>query len=478
VTRPGLQVSPLAALTRRNLLGALAGIGAAVTAAPRLSVAADPPNRGEFVIRNAHVLTMDAGLGDLDRGDIHVRNGTIVAVGPNLSAPNAEIIDAETMIALPGLVDTHNHIWNSTCRNLVREGPEKGYFATVMALGKEYTPEDSYRGIRLGCAEMINSGVTTVHNWAHNVRTPEHARAELRALADCHIRSRFSYGHYHGGPSPDQPVDLTDITSLQKNWLAFSNEGLLTLGFAARVFGRSGLPSVHPMTLEAAHRDWDNVRILGLPITAHISGDVAFLQNEGMLGPDLQVTGTRGMNGNDFEIIKNSGTHVSVAPHSDMRYSYTLPKVVELLQFGVKVSIGADTAPVAGSNDIFEAMRRTMDTEFVRLKNPMIVSARQVLEMATINGAWDMGVADKVGSLVPGKRADLILIRTTDLNMAPLGDPVTAVVRSAQPYNVDTVVIDGRILKRDGRLTALNAEEIVAQASESLAGLRRRANWK
>jgi cytosine/adenosine deaminase-related metal-dependent hydrolase len=107
----------------------------------------------------------------------------------------------------------------------------------------------------------------------------------------------------------------------------------------------------------------------------------------------------------------------------------------------------------------------------------MSVSARQVLEMATINGSWDMGIADMVGSLVPGKRADLILIRTNDLNMAPLGDPVTAVVRSTQPHNVDTVMVDGRILKRDGRLTALDAEEIVARAAESLEGLRRRANW-
>jgi cytosine/adenosine deaminase-related metal-dependent hydrolase len=96
--------------------------------------------------------------------------------------------------------------------------------------------------------------------------------------------------------------------------------------------------------------------------------------------------------------------------------------------------------------------------------------------MATINGAWDIGISDKVGSLTPGKRADLILVRTTDLNMAPLGDPVTAIVRSAQPSNVDTVVIDGRILKRGGRLTSLDAEEIVAQAADSLAGVRRRAN--
>lgn len=142
----------------------------------------------------------------------------------------------------------------------------------------------------------------------------------------------------------------------------------------------------------------------------------------------------------------------------------------ELLKLNVKVSLAVDTAPVAGANDLFAAMRLMMDTQFVRSRDPMSVSARQVLEMATINGAWDMGIANSVGSLTPGKRADLILIRTTDLNMAPLGDPVTAIVRSAQPHT------DGRILKRGGRLTALDAAEIVTQASESLAEVRRRAN--
>jgi len=473
-THPSKVALPIS-VTRRDLMSAAVVIGAAVAVRPAAS--ADLPSRSEFIIRNAHVLTMDQALGDFERADIHVRNGTILAVGPDLTAPGAEVIDASTMIALPGLVDTHNHIWNSTCRNLVKEGPEKGYFATVLALGKQYTPEDTYRGVRLGCAEMINSGVTTAHDWAHNVRSPEHARAELRALADCGIRSRFSYAHYHGGPPPDQPMDLADIISLQKDWSSHSNEGLLTLGFGARVFGRTGIPSVHPMTLEVARRDWQGVRALKLPITAHISGDIEFLEREGMLGPDLQITGSRGMDGNDYEIIKKTGTHVSIAPHADMRYSYAVPKVVELLKLDIKVSLGVDTAPVAGSNDMFDAMRRIMDTQFVRTRNPMSVSARQVLEMATINGAWDMGVDDKVGSLVPGKRADIILIRTTDLNMAPLGDPVTAVVRSAQPHNVDTVVIDGRILKRGGRLTALNAKEIVTQAVESLAALRRRANW-
>ena len=168
---------------------------------------------------------------------------------------------------------------------------------------------------------------------------------------------------------------------------------------------------------------------------------------------------------------------MSITPQSEMRYSYGLPRALELLKLGLKVSLALDTAPVAGSNDPFSVMRLMMDTQFVRSKDPLSISARQVLEMATINGAWDLGIADRVGSLTPGKRADLILVRTNDLNMAPLGDPVTAIVRSAQPHNVDTVVIDGRVLKRDGRLTALDADEIVREAAESLAGLRERAHW-
>src|SRR5262245_25638028 len=111
---------PQGNLSRRDLIGAAVGAAAAATIAPRSAASADLPRRGEFVSRNAIVLTMDLGLGDLDRGDIHVRDGTIVAVGSDLAAPGAEVIDAKTMIALPGLVDTHNHIWNSTCRNVVK----------------------------------------------------------------------------------------------------------------------------------------------------------------------------------------------------------------------------------------------------------------------------------------------------------------------------------------------------------------------
>jgi 5-methylthioadenosine/S-adenosylhomocysteine deaminase len=462
-------------ISRRELVAGAAALGATAVVSGRTS-AADLPVRAEFVVRNAHVLTMDPGLGDLARGDIHVRNGEIVAVGPDLPVNGVPEIDARSMIALPGLVDTHNHLWNSTLRNLVREGPDKGYFPTVLALGKEYTPEDTFRGVRLGCAELLFSGVTTVHDWAHNIRSPAHADADVRALIDTGIRGRFSYGTYQGGPAPDATMDIADLERMRRTWADYASEGRLTLGMASRSVSTSPRGAV---TLRALHRDWEAARKLDLPITLHTGGKgiVEILEREGLLGSDVQLINTTAWDEADRARIAKSGAHVSITPQSEMRYSYALPQALELMKLGLKVSLAMDTAPVAGSNDLFSAMRLMMDTQFVRSKDPLSLSARQVLEMATINGAWDLGLADRTGSLTPGKRADLILMRTSDLNMAPLGDPVTAIVRSAQPHNVDTVVVDGRILKRGGRLTALDADEIAAQAAQSLAGLRERAHW-
>ena len=461
-------------LTRRQLLSTAIAAGAS-TVPVHAAAAADLPQRGEFIVRNAHVLTM-ASLGDLGRGDVHVREGTIIAVGADLPAPNARTIDGRGMIALPGLIDTHNHLWNATCRSTVMEGPQQGYFPTVLALGKQYTPDDTYHAVRLACAELIYSGITTVHDWAHNIRSPAHADADVRALIDCGIRGRFSYGTFQGGPAPDDTMDITDLERMHRDWNAFANEGLLSLGMASRSVSTSARGAV---SMQAIHRDWAAARALKLPITLHTGGPgiLEVLEREGLLGSDVQLINTSNWNDVDRTRIVKAGAHVSITPHSEMRYSYALPQAVELLKLGVKISLAMDTAPVAGSGDMFQAMRLMMDTQFVRTRDPMSITARQVLEMATINGAIDLGIADRTGSLTPGKRADLILVRTNDLNMAPIGDPVTAIVRSAQPSNVDTVVVDGRILKQAGRLTALDPGEIVTNATASLTALKRRANW-
>src|SRR5437016_13022248 len=231
-------------LSRRGFLGALTALGSISlaacatnsTKASRLRAAGRAtgqlPPRGEFVVRNAYVLTMDPKLGNIPRGDVHVRNGMLVAVGPNLAAPGAEEIDGSNRIALPGFIDTHFHLWGSFARGIVADG-DFDYFPVMSRIGPAMTPEDAYNSSKLGIAEALNSGLTTIHDWAHNIITGAYADADLRALRDVGIRARFSYGYRRNLQlKPEQTADWADIARVKREWFGSSNDGLLTIGFA------------------------------------------------------------------------------------------------------------------------------------------------------------------------------------------------------------------------------------------------------
>jgi len=174
------------------------------------------PARGEFVIRGATVLTMDTRIGDLPRGDVHVRDGTIIAVAPGIATTTASVIDGRGMICMPGFIDTHWHLWTSVCRAVIQlDDPKRSYFPVTAALGPHYTPEDSYRSVRFGAAEALSAGATTVHDWAHNIRSPEHADAELRAMRDVGVRGRLAYGTPQGYPD-ERPMDLEGLSRIKR----------------------------------------------------------------------------------------------------------------------------------------------------------------------------------------------------------------------------------------------------------------------
>ena len=170
-------------MSRRTMLKGATALGTLVAASGELLAqqavsrsAAGPgaplPPRREFVIRGATVLTMDPSIGDLGTGDVHVRDGAIVAVGPRIDLTNVQVMEGLGMICMPGFVDTHWHLWTSLFRPFVRaDVNELGYFPVSNRLGQLFMPEDSYRSVMLGIAEALSAGVTTVHNWAHNIRS-------------------------------------------------------------------------------------------------------------------------------------------------------------------------------------------------------------------------------------------------------------------------------------------------------------------
>ena len=479
-------------LTRRTLMQGAAALGSTALAAqpvfaqqPARPGALALPARGELLIRGATVLTMDPAVPDLAAGDVHVRDGAIVAVAPKIDAPSAEVIDGAGMIVIPGFVDTHIHLWTSAFRLFIRADLSAlGYFPITARLGPLMAPQDSGRAVRLGLAEALAAGVTTVHNWAHNVRSPEHAEAELLAMRDIGLRGRFAYGPAVGMPD-DQPMDLAGLERIKTAWMP-DKEGLLTLGICSRnlgaltVGGSASNAGRGVLTVEQLKRDWDGARALGLPITMHTSGasPVTELERAGLLGPDVQLVHALLNTPEEIKMLKRRGVSYSIAG-LDARRGAQLGEIQlgELLEAGVKVSLSTDNT-TSISVDPFASMRILFALHSHRMGAKVPITLKRLLQLATIDGAVDLGIADRTGSITPGKRADLVLVRTTDVNIAPAPtDPYEAIVSFAMPANVDTVIVDGRVLRRGAKFTALDHGKIVAEAREAAMGLRDKAKW-
>jgi cytosine/adenosine deaminase-related metal-dependent hydrolase len=449
-----------------------------VTLAGRLPGPPALPPRVDAIIAGAHVITMDPALGELAGADVRIRDGVIVEVGHGLRG-GAEVIGGAGMALLPGLVDTHWHLWNTLLRGTVGDRPGRDYFTVKRALAPHYRVEDFYWAARLALAEAVSSGITTVHNWDHNVRAPDDADANLRGHLDSGLRGRFSYGPRDQCP-PGEAMDLADVRRVAAEWTPDRTDGRISLGMAVRGPYRTG-PDVY-------EREWQTARRLGLPLTMHCDRclreadcrqcGLDRLGELSLLGPDVQIVHAVHATPRDIGAMADTGTHVSLSPLTEMR-TMGFPKLTELLEAGILVSLSVDTTAIPTNADLFGQMRAVLSVEMARTGSPL-VTPRRVLEMATIDGARDLGLDGRVGSVTPGKRADLILVRLLDLSLAPGApgaDPIGLIVLAAQPGNVDTVIADGRVLKRNGRLQAVDAAEVTAKAMESLRRMLQTAGW-
>ena len=381
------------------------------------------PARDHLVIRDGYVITMDPVVGDLPQTDVLVRDGEILAVGKGLSAEGAYEISARGMIVLPGFVDTHWHLWNSFMRGLIGNRPGRDYFTVKRGLAPFYKPLDFYRAARLALAEAVNSGLTTIHNWDHNLRTPADADANIMAQVDMGVRGRFSYG-CPDNFRRDRLMDLNDLDRFRAQWTARETDNRITVGVALRGPFRTD-PDVYS-------REWEAARKAQLPITMHCDRclretgcqqcDIASMGPKGLLGSDLQIIHAVHATEEDIAALASSGTRVSVSPQTELR-TMGFPKITEMLAAGVTVSLSIDTTAVPANADMFSQMRCVLSTEMARVEGCQL-TPRRVLAMATLDGARDLQIDHEIGSITPRKRADLILVRMNALNMLP------AVIRS------------------------------------------------
>lgn len=453
-----------------------------------LGNAAGLPARGEYLLAGALVMTMDSQLGNVANGFVHIKDGAIVDVGPGLVAPGAERLGSEGMIILPGLVDTHWHLWSAILRGMAISQQKYGYFPTSAALGKLCLPSDIYCGVRLATAEAIWGGITFVDDWAHNLRTPEHADKNLQALRESGLRGRFNYGPARGIPVTET-LNLEDLKRRHNDWKTYSNDGLLSLGLAWRgvqyaVTAPDGAMAFQPIPKEVYQLEYDTARSLGIPITVHCNigqkvdrGHVTALDRLGLLYPDLQLVHMVSSTPQEIEMTAKAGCSVSSTPYTEMRTGFGFPPVQQWLDAGIRVGLGVDTTALSGDANMFEIMKGIQNIENGEALSEFKMPARRVLELGTIEGARSLGMDSQIGSIVKGKRADLIMVDTSAANLGIVTDPYETVVGAMQPANVDLVMVDGRILKRGGKLVALDVNQVVAEARAANAALRQRAGW-
>lgn len=432
--------------------------------------------RGRYVLKGGRVLTMDASFEGPDVCDLLVDDGCIEALGDNLPASGAEVIDARNMIIMPGFVEVHWHMWNSIWRGLAHDAP--GYFG-LHRLAPLYSAEDHYNAVRYAATEAINAGVTTCHDWANALRGPEDDIAEARALADTGIRARLGLGRL-GGPNR-KPIGADDIAAAQA-WLDDNADGLIDL-------------SVVCHDADTFREEVVASRAAGLKTVAPHANLAGVLD---LLGPDFIFTHGPGTPSEFMQLLAARGVKIGLCPSTDPLIGAGLPPLLQFLQAGVALSdigISVDVTcqtPV----DPFAAMRMIMFSGRIAKMNGAsfeqiiftpgdpddhtngLVMPGQMLELATINGANVLGLGAITGTLTPGKRADLIMIRTDDINMLPVeeSDAAFQLVQHGQVANVDTVMVDGRILKRGGKLIGVDPRNIAAAAAASHRRLLARAS--
>jgi len=412
---------------------------------------------------------MDRKVGDLERGDILIEENKIAKIGYSIQAPKATLIDAKDMIVMPGLVNAHIHTWQTGLRGIAGNWSIPEYLHIMHTrLAPQFTANDTYLGNLIGSLNQINNGATTIFDWCHNNATPAHTDAAISGLHDAGIRALFG----HGSPKPSSkkgqipythiPHPRSELERLRKGFLC-SNNKLINLAMAALGPDFS--------TWEVTQHDFTLAKDLDIIISAHVWGAPNRMNEDGyqqlsklkLLGPNHNLVHGVYLNDRELKLIVDAGASVTVTPEVELQMSHGNPLTGRLRNLGVKPSLGVDIES-SFSGDMFTVMRmaiqnqRNLDNRKVARKTKMpaqelSITPREALAWATIESAKALKLDKKVGSLIPGKQADIILINKNDLNLFPVNNIVEAVVFHANGSNVDTVLVDGKIKKRRGKLT-------------------------
>lgn len=451
----------------------------------------------KLLLHGATILTMDPRYGDLRPGDILIEGNRIAAIAPKLDARPAETeveqIDASAFIIIPGLINAHMHTWQTGLRAVSSNWTLLEYFRWMHAgLATRFLPDDIRIANLAGALNQMNCGVTTLVDWCHNNPTPAHTDAAIDGLRESGIRAAF----FHGSPKPDPkpgerhfsevPHPRSEVERLLRGPFA-SREQLLTLGLA--------ILGPHYSTLEVSLHDFRLARELGLIASMHQGGGAPktpggwdALERENLVGDHVNIVHGNDLADDQLARFVETGVSFSISPENEMAQGHGHPITGRLRRLGAAPSLGIDLESVV-SGDLLTSARialahqRSLDNARARAETGSItqttsIPVREALEWITIAGARMLRMDDRIGSLAPGKQADLVLIRATDLNVWPVHDPVATVVIQASLANIDSVMIAGKWRKRAGKLTYANVEGVKHELLRSGTRILAELGWQ
>jgi cytosine/adenosine deaminase-related metal-dependent hydrolase len=431
------------------------------------------------VLRGGTVLTMDDAGQVLAGGDVLVAGGKITAIGHDLSVPEGTIeIDARDGIVMPGMIDTHRHMWQTAMRGYGADWTLTQYFVWYyLEWGRKFRPQDVYAGNLLSAIEAIDAGVTTTVDWSHGLQTTEHAEAAVAALREVPGRFVLAYGNIQAAPAEwTATPQFRDFAARHIS----GGDDLLGFQLAFDVTGDPAFPE--KPAFEVA-------RELGVPVSTHAGvwgatndDGIRLMHEHGFMTPQTVYVHAATLSADSYQRIAATGGSASVSTESEQSAGQGYPPTWALRQHGIPVSLSMDTS-VWWSADLFSAMRSTLGADRSRehleahaagnTVTHAALRSRQVVEWATRGGAAAIGREADLGSIEPGKQADLVLIKNDHSPvMFPLVNPYGHVAFQAQRGDVHTVLVAGRVLKHEHRLVGIDLAAARTAAEETVSHLR------
>ena len=424
------------------------------------------------LIQGATIVTMEGA--DLPQGDILIEGDTLAAIAPQVPADDAAVVDARGCIAIPGLVNAHMHTWQTALRGLAANWTLLEYFRKMHAgLATVFTPEDLHIATHVGALNQLNAGTTTLADWCHNNPTPAHNDAAIDALLRSGIRAAF----FHGTPKPDpkpgeRPFWEVPHPRAEVERLLRAHQGRPLLTVQTAVLGP------HYSTLEVALHDFRMARELGLIASLHQGGGPARtpggweqLEAAGLLGDHVNIVHGHALDDAQLARFCDLGMSFSAAAENEMTQGHGHPITGRLRALGRAPSLGVDLESVLSGDMLTQArvalgMQRTLDNAAHReaygsIPSTSTITTREALAWVTVEGARMLKQLDRIGTLAPGKQADLVLIRADGLNMRPVHDPVSTVVMQTSLADIDSVMVAGQWKKRGGQLVGVDVAPLL-----------------